>query len=280
MTEKFSYYDLLAYLVPGTLVMWAVIQFAEAIDILQFASTESTLLDASAFVVVAFLAGHLVQAESQRRLDESHWYSVFPTGFPSRSFLVYGQKDENGKPWCTDTRRNEYILAAHRGDLLSKEQVLLLKSSSADEDKLEQARRASQEAYQAAYGFLTDEGRAQKAIVANQTYGLFRDLAMTCAVVTALFFLILVVGLVRLFGELGSLLETWPGFAELILYPVVVIILFAYASWSFRLRARHRGKHHVREVFDTLLGASIAAGKPAEGEPEEVHSCPYTDKDP
>jgi hypothetical protein len=257
VTEKFSYYDLLAYLIPGTLVMWAAIKCAEALDILQFVGTESTLLDASAFIVVAFLAGHLIQAVAQRRLDQSHWYSVFPTGFPSHSFLVSGQKDENGKPWCSEARRNGYIRAAHRRELLNEQQVSLLKAPPGDEDKLEQATRASQEVYRAAYSFLTDEGRAQKAIVANQTYGLFRGLAMACAVVAALFSLVLIISLARSFGELGSLLKTWSGFAELILYPVVVITLFAYASWSFRLRARNRGKHHTREVFDGLLEAPL-----------------------
>jgi predicted RNase H-like HicB family nuclease len=40
-------------------------------------------------------------------------------------------------------------------------------------EELEEARRAGQEAYRTAFGFLTDEGRAQKAITANQTHGLF-----------------------------------------------------------------------------------------------------------
>jgi hypothetical protein len=94
VTEKFSYYDLLAYLVPGTVVLWAAIQLTEAVGILRFIETDSTLLDASTFVVVAFLAGHLIQAEAQRRLDSSHRYSVFPEGFPSRFFLVRDQNDE------------------------------------------------------------------------------------------------------------------------------------------------------------------------------------------
>lgn len=97
MTEKFSYYDLLAYLVPGTVVLWAIVKLAEALDILQFASTNSSLLDASAFVVIAFLAGHLVQSAGQQLLDASHRYSVFPRGFPSQAFLVRDQKDDEGK---------------------------------------------------------------------------------------------------------------------------------------------------------------------------------------
>ncbi len=183
MTEKFSYYDLLAYLVPGTVVLWAVIKLAEALDILRYVSTQSTLLDASAFVVIAFLAGHLVQAEAQRRLDASHWYSVFPKGFPSRSFLVCDQRDEEGKPWCNDSRRLAYVAAARRHGFLCEEQAAKLEAVPAKDKDFEEAKRASQEAYRAALGFLTDEGRAQKAITANQTYGLFRGLAAACAVV-------------------------------------------------------------------------------------------------
>lgn len=270
MTERFSYYDFLAYLVPGTVVLWAVTKLAEALDILRFVSTRSTLLDAAAFVVVAFLAGHLVQAEAQRRLDAGRWYSVFPKGFPSRSFLVSGQKDEEGKPWCSDPRRRAYVSAALRHGFLVEDQAANLEVADAGDEGLEKARRASQEAYRAAFGFLTDEGRAQKAITANQTYGLFRGLAAACAVVAVLFLAILFVGLARSYGELGERLATWPGFAELILFPLLVIAAFSYAAVSFRLRARNRGKHHVREVFAALLGAPILEGGTANGGAGEV----------
>ena len=265
MTEKFSYYDFLAYLVPGTVVLWAAIKLAEALDILRFVSTRSTLLDAAAFGVVAFLAGHLVQAEAQRRLDAGRRYSVFPKGFPSRSFLVSGQKDEEGKPWCSDPRRRAYVSAALRHGFLVEDQAAKLEVADAGDEGLEEARRASQEAYRAAFGFLTDEGRAQKAITANQTYGLFRGLAAACAVVAVLFFAILFVGLARSYGELGERLATWPGFAELVLFPLVVMGAFSYAAASFGLRARNRGRHHVREVFDALLGAPVFAVNDAEG---------------
>lgn len=254
MTEKFSYYDLLAYLVPGTVVLWSVIKLAEYLDILRYFSTQSTLLDASAFVVIAFLAGHLVQAEAQRWLDASWRYSVFPAGFPSRSFLVRGQKDEKGKPWCSDARRRAYISSCRRLNFLSKEQEAKLESSDTVEEELDEARRASHEAYRAAFGFLTDQGRAQKAITANQTYGLFRGLAMACAVAALLFFASLVVGFARSYGEWVEKLAAWQGFAEILLFPLLMIVAFSYAAASFRLRARNRGKHHVREVFDALLG--------------------------
>lgn len=264
MTEKFSYYDLLAYLVPGTVVLWAAIKLAEALDMLRYFSTQSTLLDASAFVVIAFLAGHLVQAEAQRQLDASRWYSVFPNGFPSRSYLVCDQKDEEGKPWCSDSRRQAYISASLRHGFLTEEQAKKLEAAAAGNEKLEEARRASHEAYRAAFSFLTDEGRAQKAIIANQTYGLFRGLAAACAVAAVLFLVILVVGLARSYGEWGERLTTWPGFAELLLFPLLVTVAFAYAAASFRLRARNKGKHHVREVFDALLAPPLL-GREASG---------------
>ena len=254
MTEKFSYYDLLAYLVPGTLVVWAAIQLAEALHILEFVRTGSALLDGSAFVVVAFLAGHLVQAEAQRWLDAAHKYSVFPSGFPSYSFLVSGQTDEKGKPWCSDSRRLAYIAAARRHELVSEEQAVALRTLPEKQEELEKARRTSQEAYRAAFSFLTDEGRAQKAVTANQTYGLFRGLAMACTVVTVLFLAIFIVSFIESRLEGGPS----PSFAELYLYPLLMVAVFAYAAASFRLRARNRGKHHVREVFDAMLSAPPA----------------------
>jgi len=126
-------------------------------------------------------------------------------------------------------------------------------------------KQTSHEVYRAAFSLLTDEGRAQKAVVANQTYGLFRGLMMTCTVVSVLFSIILVVGLLEALVTQPDLLGTWPGFAEIVLYPVVAIVLFAYGSWSFKLRARNRGKHHVREVFDALLGAPLPARDAAGG---------------
>lgn len=272
MTDKFSYYDLLAYLVPGTLVVWTVIKLAEALDILQYIGTESAFLDASVFVVIAFLAGHLVQAEAQRRLDESHWYSVFPDGLPSRSFLARGQEDEECKTWCSDSRRLAYISAARRHGLLVDQQAATLKIAPADDESLQKARQASQEAYRAALSFLTDEGRAQKAVTANQTYGLFRGLAMTCAVVAALFLVILVVGLARSDEELKQVFQTWDSFAELVLFPLVIIVAFSYAAGSFRLRARNRGKHHVREVFDALLGTPSTDKEATGGQDKDAHS--------
>ncbi len=272
MTQKFSYYDLLAYLVPGTVVLWAAIKLAEALDILRYVSTQSALLDASAFTVIAFLAGHLVQAEAQRRLDALRWYPVFPKGFPSGYFLVRDQKDEEGKPWCSDPRRLAYVSAARRQGFLNEEQAAKLEAAVAKNKDLEEAKLASQEAYRAALGFLTDEGRAQKAITANQTYGLFRGLAAACAVVAVLFLVILTVGLARSYGEWTERLATWPGFAELLLFPLVVMGSFLYAAVSFRLRARNRGKHHVREVFDALLGAPLPTADAAGGEAEDTSS--------
>lgn len=272
MTEKFSYYDLLAYLVPGTVVLWAAIKLTEALDMLRYFSTQSTLLDASAFIVIAFLAGHLVQAEAQRRLGAAHWYSVFPKGFPSRAFLVRDQKDEEGKPWCSNSRRLAYVAAARRHGFLDEEQAKKLESAASGDEELEEARQVSQEVYRAAFGFLTDEGRAQKAITANQTYGLFRGLAMACAVTALLFLIILIVGFARSYGEWGGRLATWPGFTELLLFPLLVTVAFSYAAASFRLRARNRGKHHVREVFDALLGAPPSARGAAGGEVEDAPS--------
>lgn len=269
MTEKFSYYDLLAYLVPGTVVVWATIQLAEKLGILQLIATGSTLLDASAFVVIAFMAGHLVQAEAQRRLDTSHRYSVFPDGLPSSSFLVCGEKDDKGKPWCSDSRRLAYIAAARRHGFLDDKQVDTLKTAPPSEEELRQAKQASQDVYRAAFSLLTDTGRAQKAITAKQTYGLFRGLAMTCAVVVALFCIVLIVGLIRSFGSIGEQLGTWRGFTELLLYPVLVVIAFSYAAVSFRLRARNRGKHHAREVFDALLSAPTLDQEDTPGEGAE-----------
>jgi len=259
VTEKFSYYDLLAYLVPGTLVMWVVIQAAEALDILQFASIGSTLLDASAFVVTAFLAGHLIQAEAQRRLDRPDKSPIFPQGLPSYSFLVADQKDENGNPWCSEAQRVDYVKAALRRGLLNEDGAALLGAPSGEGDALERAKQASHEIYRAGLSYLTDEGRAQKAVVANQTYGLFRGLTMAYTVCSVLFSMILLVGLIRAWAILPDLLVTWAGFTELILYPVVVMLLFFYAAWSFKLRARNRGKHHIREVFDALLASPVSA---------------------
>lgn len=271
MTEKLSYYDLLAYLVPGTVVLWAFVKLAEALNILRYFSTQSTLLDASAFVVIAFLAGHLVQAEAQRWLDASRRYSVFPAGFPSRSFLIRGQKDEKGTPWCSDARRREYILSSHRNNFLNEEQAAKLEPSEMGEAELKEARQVSQETYRVAFGFLTDQGRAQKAITANQTYGLFRGLAMACALAALLFFLTLVAGFVESYGDWGERLVTWSGFAELLLFPLLMIIAFSYATASFRLRARNRGKHHVREVFDALLGMPAPVSNAAESEAKDTH---------
>ncbi len=218
--------------------------------------------------MTAFVAGHLVQAEAQRRLDADRWYSVFPKGFPSRSFLISGQKDEEGKLWCSDLRRRAYVSAALRHGFLVEDQAARLEAADTGGEGLEEARLANQEAYRAAFGFLTDEGRAQKAITANQTYGLFRGLAAACAIVAVLFLAILVMGLVRSYGELGVRLANWPGFAELLLFPLVVLGAFYYAAVSFRLRARNRGKHHVREVFDALLSAPVSAVNAAEGQAE------------
>jgi hypothetical protein len=187
-------------------------------------------------------------------LDAGHRYSVFPEGFPSRFFLVCEQKDEEGDLWCSESRRLACVSAARRHGFLDEEQVAKL--AAAEVEKLEEAKRTSQEAYEAAFSFLTDEGRAQKAITANQTYGLFRGLAMGSAIVAALFFVLLCVGVARSYGVLGEMLATWSGFAELILFPVVVMIAFAYAAGSFRFRARSRGKRHAREVFDALLGST------------------------
>jgi hypothetical protein len=249
VTEKFSYYDLLAYLVPGTVVVWAIIQLAEELGVLRLIATGSTLLDASAFVVIAFIAGHLVQAEAQRRLDTSHRYSVFPDGLPSNSFLVCGEKDDKGTLWCSDSRRLAYIAAAHRHGFLDDKQVEKLKTAPSDEEGTKKAKQASQDVYGEPNLWVVQ--RPGDDLCRGSCYLLRRPDRGSNPILRF---------------HRGTTWYLWQGFTGLLLYPVLVILSFSYATVSFRLRARNRGKHHAREVFDALLSAPTLEPENTTGE--------------
>ena len=58
----------------------------------------------------------------------------------------------------------------------------------------------------------------------------------------------------------------------------MVMGAFSYGAVSFRLRARNRGKHHVREVFDALLGTPVLARDAAGGQAQDAPSPPENEE--
>ena len=85
MTEKFTYVDFLMYVLPGVILSWVVLGTWAVLDLpLPALTGESGVFGSVAFVLMCFIAGHLVQAIAhsapERVLKRVFWGGHYPSG--------------------------------------------------------------------------------------------------------------------------------------------------------------------------------------------------------
>lgn len=237
MKDKFTYFDFLAYFVPGAVLIWVCTIAAKSFGVVSDLETENIVTDSLIFVVMAFVVGHFIQFRSKQKTEATIKEKFWDGDFVSRQFLVKGNK------FCPEPKRQRYIqlLQDHFG--LQLEDAQILESSGKEE-----ARTISDGMYRSCFTFITDEKIGEKAIKANEYYNFFRGLSTTSAYASVILSIDFIYVLVRFFVYR----TTSSVFQALVL--LLLAIFFGYAVHAFRVRAKQRGELHVAEVLDSMTG--------------------------
>lgn len=173
MTSRFSFYDFLGYIIPGAILLLAVIYWAESVlefDLVTVGSI-SGVGQTTLFLIVAYLVGHLMQAFGRRFevRETERWGGYFSVQFLRPDDTFY-----------TDDFKGKLLDAIHTTFGLAP---------LADPPDDEARDRRLQEMFAICYTYVIQRGIAQHAEVHNATYGFFRGSLVLWLSVIVLFFL-------------------------------------------------------------------------------------------
>lgn len=227
MQNKFSYFDLLANIVPGATLLglfyfiWPNSHIANP--------SSNTVIDIILFTVFSFAAGALVQQCSKYTVEPALKFCFWRRRFFSEIYLVniYGL--------CTSPIRDQIINIA-------KEVFHFQESSLASLDEAEESSSTldphvvSHQIYRKFDYYTLDRGLAQKAHLANTLYSLYRGLTF-----------VFIIGFFTS-GILYLLGNSEAGIIALI--SLIALLLFL-------LRARREAEQYVKGLLSTFVNNKV-----------------------
>jgi len=164
--RKFDFYEFAGILVPGTVTLTGISIIIARVGKL-FASGSISVGGLGLFLILAYAAGHLVQALGN--LIEWAWWKLC-----------------GGMPTDWVTKEKQELLAPEQLGLL-KEQVTLITKENVTLDGMD--RRAWYPIVRQIYAAVSAAGRTQRVDVFNGNYGLNRGIAASLSVVLAVLLL-------------------------------------------------------------------------------------------
>lgn len=241
MGEKFSYYDFLAYFVPGVFLASVIIYSLNEVTSGISLTTGNTILDPIIFLVFSFVLGHFIQFRGrfglEKRLKEKKW-----GGWVSEQYLI------KGNPFCPEVKRRIYINLAFEKLGFKKEDLEVLEKEDLKGENKNKAMETSQDIYRSCLTLITDKGIGEKAKVANTYYSFFRGVSVTSFYSTIIILILVGYQFYKIY-----ILKT-PIKTSHVIINLVALLLLGYLWYCFKERARDRGEIHVREVFDSFSG--------------------------
>ena len=218
MQEKFSYFDFIAYFVPGTVLLWSISVALKGAQSLERIGLGNVITDSLVFIVLAFVAGHLVQSISKKFLEGLLKRIYWSGAFVSEQCLI------KGNPFFSEFKREQYIQIAKVKFRFKAEDLEILEKGDL---KNVQAKNVSHDVYRVFDAFVKDNQIGERASIANTYYNFFRGLVVSCFIATILFLFV----------------REW-----------MLIMVFGLASYMFLGRAKQRGELYIAGIFDSVLG--------------------------
>ncbi|SRR6266404_1560060 len=230
--DKFSYYDTLANLVPGLVLIWALpILGPVAADTAKATLTGSDIADALIVLAVSYVAGHVLQVLSRYSVEPIIKRLFWKGEFFSDIFLVkaFGR--------CSAVERSHYLNEAKKKLAYTDASLLPLDDPDAAKkgDKRSAALEVSRAIYRAIDAKTQDASLALKAHTQNTFYSVFRNLSALCLLLTILNSLVAL-------DLMHGVRRSW-----------VVVGLDAVLFVVFLARARQRGEMYVKGLFWSYL---------------------------
>jgi len=231
MEMQLSYYDLLANVIPGVFVLWAVGNVLPPGILKEALLGENLVSDSIVFLVLAFILGQVIQWLAKFTIEPVVKRIFWHRAFPSDLFLI------KGAGWCRESERADYLRLAKDKVGIDRREIGRLQSLGLPEMSQEDTKGAKSTCrtiFRRFESLAADEGIGSKAILQNTFYSLFRGLSLS----SALCGLIFLVGY-TLRGELSGL---------------ILGIMCLGAAAIFVHRAKERGELYVTGVFNSVAG--------------------------
>jgi len=214
MIARFSFYDLIAGVIPGILFLWGISLLSGWIKI----PLAGGLAETSVLVALAYVTGLILQGISQG-LTEKILLKIWG-GFPSARWLL---PDDNkfSKEYKSKIKKaveDKYSIKV--GGELSKEEQI----------------KRNQEIFYLCYNAVDKEKLSERPQIFNAHYGLFRCLLTTF---TLLFL-----------SDLGVLLFSEPQKKSVIFGVLIFTTIGAVVSY---FRTKKRGEDFAKSIYDLFL---------------------------
>jgi hypothetical protein len=240
LKDNFSYFDMLAYLAPGFVLLWAGQQGLHFVGLSTYFQMENWAFGSLVGLVLAYVLGQLVSARGSVRFEireAGGQRTVFRHGRISENFLLQG-RSVYGKVLCKEPRRLTLVEMAKKHCDLS---VLEAEHLDKWKENLDAAQETSHEVYRPLLTLLTDEKIGEKAMTMSLRYMFFRNLNVAAAYGASLFLL----------SACYNFMVGLPLVDPRIVLPIILALLFAVTSLVARQQALYAAINHVREVFDS-----------------------------
>lgn len=221
MSDKFSYYDFIANIVPSVFLLWglSITPIRDAIHL----NMDGAFTEGIVFLVLAYVIGLVIQALAKVTIEPLMKRVFWDGRFFSQVCLLKSAGHIKEPLHSTVIRWAE----EHAG--VTGEMVKKLEGDS------QEAQSISHLIYRKADAYTTDKGQAQKAHMQNNLYSLYRDLCLSALVLA---------------GILGWYLLDDIGFRTTTHWILLGFTLVC--ALVFFLRTRYSGELYVKGIFWAL----------------------------
>ncbi|MFC1686738.1 hypothetical protein ACFL0E_00065 [Nanoarchaeota archaeon] len=227
MEEKFSYYDFLANIIPGSFMVWALNNIT---DDLFFGNI---VMESLMFIILAYILGLVIQHFSKYVVEIIVKIIFWKGTFFSNIFLIRDAKK------CSEHDRKKFLNFIITHFNFSKKEIKVLDTNNIykkiNRDKLKKAEQISHSIYKAVDTYTYDHNIAKKAHLHQNYYGLFRGLSLSFLFI-GLFFTLLISQLDR-FQTLSF-----------VSYQIISYMFFII----FLVKTKDRGEKYIRGLFETI----------------------------
>ena len=257
MQQKFSYFDFIAYVIPGFIFTWAIQEAFRLSRYSTYLGTGNWVSESLGFLIIAFVVGHIIQYRSRIRFEVPlRWRlwspRVFRDGLMAENYLLKERVVYRQVP-LAESRRASFVDLAKKHFDTTDVEAAALENWKQDQKTLENAQKVSHSIYRSALTFVNDKGIGRKAEVANVYYNFFRGLTTASFYSTIVFLASFAIQLAGIWQP-----DKWNIMLALSRSrDAVLALLFAgvffYARYVFKHRAINRGFHHVRETLESCF---------------------------
>lgn len=225
--NKFTYFDFIAYIVPGTLLLAAISSLTRSGGFILI--TSNTAIDTLLFLVISFVIGALSHQLSRYSVEPLIKQVFWHGRFYSDIYLVKHYQ------LCKEPLRNHIIdmakLFFHFGST---------SLSALDNDEITgespDPHVVSHQLFRQFDSYTMDNDLARKGHLANAFYSLYRSM-------TLMTFILAIIFAISLLWDASSIESS---------YKVVLAVLSFLASIIFLFRTRNEGQRYVQGVLSSL----------------------------